>query len=156
AWWVLSDLSDRRGLRPDHVLGVGGASTTLANATIRDPVSSALDLGTGSGVQALHLSTHADRVVATDLSDRALRFAATAARLAGLDWDLRQGNMTEPVHGESFDLVVSNPPFIVGPGTTTHTYRDSGRPGDGISAELAAASPRLLKPRGTLQFLANW
>jgi hypothetical protein len=60
------------------------------------------------------------------------------------------------VAGRRFDLVVSNPPFIVGPGFTTHTYRDSGRAGDGVSAELAAAAPSLLNPGGTLQYLANW
>ncbi len=174
-WWILSDLTtgttgttsttgttgttnttNTTSLRQDHVLGVGGASTTLANAVIRDTVGTALDLGTGCGVQALHLSQHAARVTATDLSERALRFAATSAKLAGLEWDLRRGDMLTPVRGEKFDLVVSNPPFVVGPGTLTHTYRDSGRPGDGISAELAAASPTILNPGGTLQFLANW
>jgi len=84
-WWVVSDVS--ASMRPgtplpvDHVLGVGGASTTLAQATIRRPVGTALDLGTGCGVQALHLSTHAGRVTATDVCARALRFAATTAAL---------------------------------------------------------------------------
>jgi methylase of polypeptide subunit release factors len=158
-WWVLSDLDagTRPGpLRPDHVLGIGGASTTLAGATIRRPVGSALDLGTGCGVQALHLSTHATTVTATDLSTRALRFAATTCALGGERWELLQGDMTAPVAGRRFDLVVSNPPFVVGPGTTTHTYRDSGRAGDAVCAELAAAAPGLLNPGGTCQFLANW
>ena len=159
-WWVVSDVS--ASMRPgtplpvDHVLGVGGASTTLAQATIRRPVGTALDLGTGCGVQALHLSTHADRVTATDLSDRALRFAATTAALNGLDWELLPGDLTSPVRGRRFDLVVSNPPFVVGPGTTTHTYRDSGRSGDAVCAELAAAAPGLLADGGVMQFLANW
>lgn len=158
-WWIVADLPSgaRPGALPaDHVLGIGGASTTLANAIVRDPVATALDLGTGCGVQALHLATHAGRVTATDVSERALRFAATTAALAGLDWDLRLGDLVAPVRGERFDLVVSNPPFVAGPGTTTHTYRDSGRPGDTISAELATAAPSLLNPGGTLQFLANW
>jgi hypothetical protein len=159
-WWVLSDLST--ALRPgaqlpaDHVLGVGGASSTLAQATIRDDVGSALDLGTGCGVQALHLSQHAGRVTATDVSERAVRFAATTAALNGLVWDLRLGDLAEPVAGERFDLVVSNPPFVVGPGEATHTYRDSGRPGDAVCAELVRAAPALLSPGGTMQFLANW
>jgi Methyltransferase small domain len=159
-WWVVCDLSAsmRPGqpLRPDHVLGVGGASTTLAQATIRHPVATALDLGTGCGVQALHLSTHAGRVTATDLSERALRFAATTAALSGLDWELLRGDLTAPVTGRRFDLVVSNPPFVVGPGTTTHTYRDSGRAGDAVCAELTRAATGLLTDGGTMQFLANW
>lgn len=157
-WWVLADLPARPGtqLPSDHVLGVGGASTTLAGATIRRPVGTALDLGTGCGVQALHLSQHAQRVTATDLSPRALSFAAANAALNGLEWELLRGDMLEPVRGRRFDLVVSNPPFVVGPGLATHTYRDSGRAGDGVSAELAAAAPDLLTPGGTIQFLANW
>jgi Methyltransferase small domain len=159
-WWVVADLPSAarpgRPLPADHVLGVGMASMTLADATIRRPVETALDLGTGCGVQALHLSEHARTITATDLSERALRFAATTARLNGLSWDLVRGDMLAPVVGRRFDQVVSNPPFVVGSGVTTHTYRDSGRPGDGICAELAAAAPRLLNPGGTLQYLANW
>jgi methylase of polypeptide subunit release factors len=170
-WWVLADLSAamRAGLplRPDHVLGVGGASTTLAAATIRRPVGSALDLGTGCGVQSLHLSTHAGSVTATDLSERALRFAATTAALNGLDWELLRGDLVAPVADRRFDLVVSNPPFVVGPASSggaataaqripRYTYRDSGRAGDAVSAELVAAAPGLLNPGGTMQFLANW
>jgi methylase of polypeptide subunit release factors len=159
-WWVVADLS--AGMRPgrplpaDHVLGIGGASSTLAAATLRRPIDSALDLGTGCGVQALHLSTHAGRVTATDLLPRALKFAATTAALNGLDWELLAGDLTRPVEGRRFDLVVSNPPFVAGPGSTAHTYRDSGRPGDAVCAELVAAAPGLLNDGGHMQFLANW
>ena len=66
------------------------------------------------------------------------------------------GDLTAPVAGRRFDLVVSNPPFVVGPGTTAHTYRDSGRPGDAVCAELVAAAPGLLTDGGHMQFLANW
>jgi methylase of polypeptide subunit release factors len=159
-WWVLSDLpaGARPGqpLHPEHVLGIGGATSTLINATVRRPVGTALDLGTGSGVQALHLATHAQRVTATDLSERALRFAATTAALNGQQWELLRGDLVEPVAGRRFDLVVSNPPFVVGPGTATHTYRDSGRVGDSVGAELAAAAGHLLTAGGTMQYLANW
>jgi methylase of polypeptide subunit release factors len=159
-WWVLADLPvgsrPGRPLAADHVLGVGGASSTLVGATARRGVRTALDLGTGSGVQALHLATHADSVTATDISARALRFAATTAALNGQHWELLAGDLAAPVAGRRFDLVVSNPPFVVGPGATTHRYKDSGRPGDGIGAELAAAAPGLLAEGGTMQYLANW
>jgi len=158
-WWVVSDLgSDVRPgpLRAHHVLGIGGASVTLAQSTVRPPVATALDLGTGCGVQALHLSEHAAAVTGTDLNPRALRLAATTAALNGLDWELLAGDLVEPVAGRRFDLVVSNPPFVVGPGRTTHTYRDSGRPGDGVSAEVVAAAPTLLNDGGWMQLLANW
>ena len=95
-------------------------------------------------------------MTATDLSDRALRFAATTAALNGLSWELLAGDLLAPVAGRRFDLVVSNPPFVIGPGATRYTYRDSGRAGDAVCAELAAAAPDLLTEGGTLQFLANW
>jgi hypothetical protein len=159
SWWVLSDLGAdvRPGpLRADHVLGIGGASVMLAQSTVRPKVDAALDLGTGCGIQALHLSQHAGSVTATDLNPRALRLAATTAALNGLDWELLEGDLAAPVAGRRFGLVVSNPPFVVGPGRATHSYRDSGRPGDAISAELVASAPALLAEGGWLQFLANW
>jgi len=162
-WWVLSDLGAdvRPGrLQPEHVLGIGQAATTLAQATIRRPVGRALDIGTGSGVQALHLSRHADSVTGTDLSGRALAFAAANAALNGLSWQLRQGSLLEPVRGEQFDLVVCNPPFIVGPGYHTNdggfTYRDSGFASDSVSRQLIEGLPAVLTEGGTAQLLANW
>ena len=66
---------------------------------MRRPVATALDLGTGCGVQALQLSTHADTVTATDLSERALRFAATTAAVNGLSWELLAGDLGGPRYG---------------------------------------------------------
>lgn len=113
SWWVASDPTTHPRSEPlpvDHVLGIGGASSTLASWTPRTQVARALDVGTGCGVQSLHLSGHADSVVATDLSRRALGYAAFNAALNRADWDLRQGSFLEPVAGETFDLIVSNPP----------------------------------------------
>ena len=79
-WWILSDLGEDvtgEPIRPDHVLGIGGATTSLLKATLRTPVESALDLGCGCGIQALYLATHATRVVATDLSSRACEITRT-------------------------------------------------------------------------------
>ena len=163
AWWVVSDLGTgldvrHRPLDLEHVLGVGGASTTLAQATVRRDVGRALDIGTGCGVQALHASRHSDDVVATDVSARALRLAAMTAELSGVRLDLRQGDLLAPVEGETFDLVVCNPPFVVGApaGGARHTYRDAGLDLDGVGARLAASTPALLRQGGTFQMLANW
>lgn len=158
-WWVVSDFGAdvRPGpLAADHVLGVGGASLTLAQATPRHPVGRALDIGTGCGVQSLHLARHAGAVVATDTSTRALRFAATTAALSGQEWDLRRGSLTEPVAGERFDLVVANPPFVVSAGEVGHEYRDGGYAGDGLCEALVRGLPAVLAPGGTAQTLANW
>lgn len=140
----------------DHVLGIGGASVSLARAIIRQPAGRVLDIGTGCGIQALHLDAHCDEIVATDTNHRALALAAATARLNGMTWDLRAGSLFEPVAGERFDLIVSNPPFVVGAGAQDYIYRDSGMVGDTICAELIRQLPDHLNPGGTAQLLANW
>lgn len=161
-WWIASDLSELstgRALHGEHVLGVGGASLTLARLTPREHVSRVLDLGCGGGIQAMHASRHADTVVATDLSQRALAFASFNAALNGITLDLRQGSLLEPVAGERFDLIVSNPPFVITPRSTSEeawTYRDGGRAGDDLLAELLTALPEHLHEDGRAVMLANW
>ncbi|NDK92271.1 methyltransferase [Gordonia desulfuricans] len=140
----------------DHVLGIGGASVSLARAVIRDKVGAALDLGTGCGIQALHMNAHCESIVATDTNPRALALAAATARLNGMSWDLREGSLFDPVAGERFDLIVSNPPFVVGSGGQDYIYRDSGMVGDTICADLIRQLPDHLTDGGTAQLLANW
>lgn len=74
-----------------------------------------LDLGTGSGAIALALATErpACQVVATDFSEAAVAVARQNARQLQLgNVDFVQGDWIEPVVGETFDLVVSNPPYL--------------------------------------------
>ena len=158
-WWVVADLGTdiRPGpVRPDHVLGVGPAALTLSSATVRRPVGTALDVGTGCGVQTLHLSRHAGAITGTDVLPRALAMARLTARLNGLQWELIEGDLLAPVEGRRFDLVVSNPPFIVGPGDAGFAYRDSGLAGDEVSRRLIRRAPGVLADGGRCQLLANW
>ena len=143
-------------LRRDHVLGIGGASMSLARAVVRTPVRRALDLGTGCGIQALHLDGHCEQIVGTDTNERALMLAAATARLNGMSWDLRSGSLFEPVAGERFDLIVSNPPFVIGSGASDYEYRDSGVAGDGVCRTLVQQVGDHLNPGGTAQIMANW
>jgi methylase of polypeptide subunit release factors len=159
-WWVCSDLTPGLDgvLSPvpaDHVLGVSSASSTLAQITVRPEVARALDLGTGCGVQSLHLARHARHVVATDVSDRAVAMAGITAALNRVTVDLRHGDLYEPVADDRFDLVVSNPPFVVSPGGR-HVYRDSGLVGDEISLRVVVEGARRLTEGGWLQALVNW
>ncbi|OAH11364.1 release factor glutamine methyltransferase [Streptomyces jeddahensis] len=162
-WFIVSDLgcavggAGGIGSRAEGVvLGVGGASTTLAGITVRTPVASALDLGTGSGIQALHAAQHATRVTATDLNPRALHITRLTLALSGApEADLRQGSLFEPVAGETYDLIVSNPPFVISPGPRL-TYRDGGMGGDDLCRTLVQQAGERLNPGGYAQFLANW
>ncbi|MFC3762926.1 DUF7059 domain-containing protein [Tenggerimyces flavus] len=159
-WWVAADLTPgmdgaRPAVTPDHVLGVNSSATTLAQLTPRTKVERALDLGTGCGVQALHLASHAATVVGTDVNERALAVARLNARLAGIEVDVRDGSLFEPVDGERFDLVVSNPPFVISPGGDL-VYRDSGLAGDQLCRQLVNQLPKYLNDHGVGQVLANW
>lgn len=161
--WLAADLPQtviRTPLPANHVLGTGGASATLASWTPRRRVARALDIGTGCGVQALSLLTHVDQVVATDISAPALTYARFNAALNGSDLDLRAGSLLEPIGAdESFDLVVSNPPFVITPRVATmpsYEYRDGGLAGDTLVRGLIRELPRVLAPGGIAQLLANW
>ncbi|MGW2562636.1 DUF7059 domain-containing protein [Streptomyces sp. NPDC001514] len=162
-WFIVSDLGcavggagGASGREEGVVLGVGGASTTLAGITVRTPVSSALDVGTGSGIQALHATQHATRVTATDLNPRALAFTRLTLALSGApEADLREGSLFAPVESETYDLIVSNPPFVISPGARL-TYRDGGMGGDDLCRSLVQQSGERLNEGGFAQFLANW
>ncbi|MFI9760971.1 methyltransferase [Streptomyces sp. NPDC051963] len=163
-WFIVSDLGCAVGgaggigsRNEGVVLGVGGASMTLAGITVRTPVSAALDLGTGSGIQALHAAQHATRVTATDVNPRALHITALTLALSGAPGaDLREGSLFEPVRDdETYDLIVSNPPFVISPGARL-TYRDGGMGGDDLCRTLVQESGERLREGGFAQFLANW
>ncbi|MGZ4320399.1 MAG: methyltransferase [Gaiellaceae bacterium] len=139
----------------NFVTGVNAASRTLATLTVRRPVERALDLGTGSGVEALLAARHAETVVATDINPRALEYARLSARLNGLDLDLREGSFFEPVEGERFDLIVANPPFVLSP-DSEFVYRDSSLPGDAVCREVVRGASAHLRPGGFATVLCNW
>ncbi|WP_416446733.1 methyltransferase [Leucobacter sp. HNU] len=162
-WWILSDLDDqlRRGpARNDHVMGVGGATRSLISQAPAQQVERSLDLGTGCGIVALHLALRGP-VVATDISERALALARANARLNGLAdrIEFRRGDLFAPVAGDRFDLVLSNPPFVITPrepGAPVYEYRDGGRTGDELAADVVRAAPEHLRTGGTALCLANW
>ena len=149
--------SDRHGIGgPDHVAGVHRPSATLSNLTVRRPVASALDVGTGCGVQAMKAAGHCGRVLASDVNERALAFAAFNAALNGVDnVEFRPGSFFEPAGDERFDLVVCNPPYVISPESSL-VFRDSGLPGDTVSAELVAALPSFLRDGGFGTIMISW
>nr|WP_242613988.1 class I SAM-dependent methyltransferase [Actinomadura roseirufa] len=162
--YAVSDLKVRPGpdaaVPDDHVVGVGGASGSLARLVTHSPVDNFLDVGTGCGVQVVHLATRnpSARITATDVNPRALRLAQMSLALSGVRGaELLEGSLLEPVQGRTFDLIVSNPPFVVAPsGDRRFTYRESGLPGDDFCRRLVSEAPALLNEGGRCQLLANW
>lgn len=152
---VASDRSARPS-RADHVVRIGPATRTLAALTVRRPVDAALDLGTGSGVQAFLAARHSEHVVGLDLNPRALRLARLNAELNGIEnVDWRQGDLFEPLRDEQFGLVAANPPFVVSP-VDELTYRDGGRGGDELSREVVVGAARHLREGGFASILCSW
>lgn len=121
-----------------------------------------LDLGTGSGCIALAIGHERPhwQIVATDVSDAALGFARENARRLGLSRvGFRAGSWYEPLAGERFELIVSNPPYI---GEGEPELQDTGlsfeprsalTPGtDGLAAlrAIIEGAPQHLSPGGSL------
>ena len=143
-------------LRDDHVVGLNPPALLLARLTVRRRVRTVLDLGCGGGVQALLAARHADRVVGVDLNPRAVAFARFNARLNEVtNAEFRQGDLFDPVRGERFDLLVCNPPYVVSPETQL-LFRDGGRPGDSLCAEIVRRAGEHLEEGGFATVLVNW
>ncbi|MFJ8079171.1 HemK2/MTQ2 family protein methyltransferase [Streptomyces sp. NPDC096205] len=130
----------------------------LADALSEEPLppgASVLDVGTGTGALALDAARQGSRVTAVDVSWRAAWAARVNARLAGLPIRVRRGNLFAPVRGQSFDLILANPPYVPAPS-------DSGRPRGAARAwnagpdgrlvldRICREAPALLRPGGVL------
>lgn len=150
--------SDRRDAADESnvVPGLHRPSATLGTLTVRRPVRRALDVGTGNGIQAILVSPFSEQVIATDVNERALAFAALNATLNGVgNIELRLGSFLEPVAGERFGLVVANPPYVISP-ESRYLFRDGGLGGDRVSAELVHALPDHLEPGGFASVMVSW
>jgi SAM-dependent methyltransferase len=152
-------LSDDLSVGGDAVMGAAPSTKSLAGiARPRSRAGRALDLGCGAGTVALALAQRCDRVVATDISERAVTLARLNAALNGMDnIECRVGDLFEPVSGESFDIVASQPPFIPRDdeaGPTTFLF--GGPRGDEISMRILRGLRASLSPGASAYLLAEW
>lgn len=155
---ITSDVRLRAGeaAPADHVPGVHRPSVTLAHLTVRRPVRSFLDLGTGCGVEAMLASPHAERVIATDVSARAVNFAAFNAQLnLTPNIEYRVGSWFEPIGDARFDTIVCNPPYVISP-ASEYIYRDSGLRGDSVSEQVVRSIPAHLAEGGFGTVQISW
>jgi hypothetical protein len=155
---ITSDVRLRPGepAPADHVPGVHRPSVTLAHLTVRRPVRSFLDLATGCGVEGLLASTHAERVLATDVSPRAVNFAAFNAQLNNVsNIEFRAGSWFDPVGDERFETIACNPPYVISP-ASEYIYRDSGLVGDSVSEQVVRSIPPHLEEGGFATLAISW
>lgn len=156
--WIISDRPrvDGGPPRDNFVMGFGGSTRTLLNVMRRTPVPRTLDLGTGCGVLALMAAGHSEHVVAVDLNPRAIEMVRFNAALNGIkNVEARVGNLFEPVAGEKFDQVLSNPPFVVSP-SDGPMYRDGRMSGDQFCENLFRQLPDYLQADAFAHVLCNW
>ena len=136
------------------------ASTHSANflrlLTLRDTVGDTLDLGCGCGLHALFAARHSTRVIATDISPQAIAYTRFNAMLNDVgNVECLEGDLFEPVAGKQFDLIVSNPPFVIGP-SESFVYRDNPLALDEFCKTLVAEAPHYLREGAHLQMLCEW
>ncbi|MCV2357429.1 peptide chain release factor N(5)-glutamine methyltransferase [Paucibacter sp. TC2R-5] len=120
---------------------------------------SLVDLGTGSGAIALAIKASFPEAVvsAVDLSAAALAVAQGNAKRLNLDVTFHQGDWWQPLAGQRFDVIVSNPPYIAGgdPHLPALKHEPIGAltpGGDGLSdlQQLIEGAPAHLLPGGWL------
>jgi release factor glutamine methyltransferase len=133
--WLLAD-----SLRHEHL----DADTAL------------LDLCTGSGLLAVHAARrYRCRVTAADLSRRAVASARLNAALNGVRVRALRGDLFDPVGGEQFDVIVSNPPYVPNPsgqagGRGVARAWEAGFDGRAFLDRICAAAPSHLRRGGVL------
>lgn len=123
------------------------------------------DIGTGSGVIAITLALEAGvGMVATDISERALKVARTNAARYKASVQFRKGHLLEPLvaGGDRFDVVVSNPPYVkrsdihtLAPVVRDYEPRlalDGGESGLEKFAEITNRLPEVLKEQAIVAF----
>ena len=74
------------------------------------------DLGTGTGAIALALKSErpTDTIYAVEFNANAVALAQLNSERLGLKIEVRQGSWFEPLVGLTFDMLLSNPPYIDG------------------------------------------
>jgi len=104
--------------RPETEILVEEAIKTFPQNELFDKTINILELGTGSGAVAIALAKELQRgsIVATDISDIAIKTARENAKVHGLEKQITflKGSLFEPVRERigTFNLVISNPPYI--------------------------------------------
>lgn len=140
----------------EYVMGIGQSTLTLVNLMVNRHSRHTLDLGSGCGVLSFLAARHSDRVVGVDRNPRAVAMAAFNAALNEYAHvAFREGDLFKPVDKERFDLIVTNPPFVISP-ESRYIYRDGNMEGDDLCRAIVGEVPKRLNEGGYCQLLCNW
>ena len=131
----------------------------LASALAEQPLGAdtrVLDLCAGTAALAVRAAElGADDVTAIDISRRAVLTARLNSRIHGHTIRVLQGDLTVPVRGEHFGLVISNPPYVPAeddriPDIGISRAWDAGTDGRALLDRICTQAPDVLAPGGTL------
>jgi len=141
------------------VMGAGQTTADLCRAAFPDnPIRSVLDLGCGAGTVALLFAAQSVDSVGTDINPRAIALARVNAalnRVGNARFDA--GDLFGPVRGQTFDLIVSQPPFVPRVGSAAPVlYLFGGARGDELPLRLLRELPPHLAPGGRAVLLIEW
>jgi release factor glutamine methyltransferase len=114
-----------------------------------------LELCTGSGAVALEAAAAGASVVAVDISRRSVATVRLNAALRRLRVDARRGSLFEPVAGETFDVIATNPPYVPAstddlPDRGARRAWDAGRAGRALIDPICDSAPDHLSPGGAI------
>jgi carbamoyltransferase len=141
---------------PDRVMSIGQDSAGLARMVAESGGGSALDLGCGSGVISFAAADGFDRVTGVDINPRALNFSRFNALLNGVEnVTFLEGDLYEPVSGETFNLIASNPPYVPTPGDAPTWFRDGGPSGEAVVGRILAGLPEHLGAGGVCAIVST-
>lgn len=152
-------LSDELAHGDAAVMGFSENTVALGAAAFpRRPLGRVLDLGCGAGTLGVMLARGAREVIGTDVNPRALALARVNAILNGIEnLELRRSDLFAEVAGESFDLIVSQPPFVPHPeGVAGASFLYGGSRGDEIALALLGGLAAHLSPRGRAVLFVEW
>jgi release factor glutamine methyltransferase len=145
-------------LTPPGVFRPISDSWLLADAVRREVEgrqASVLDVCTGSGVVALAAAAAGADVTAVDVSRRAVATTWWNARRQGTRVRVRRGRSYDPVAGERFDVITSNPPYVPStddelPTRGLERAWAAGRDGRLVLDDLCDRAPDHLRPGGVV------
>jgi len=142
---------------PDQVQAPKAGSLVFCRHLLVRPGERVLEIGGGLGLAAVLAAKDGARVTATDVLPEAVEVMRANAALNGVVVDARLGDCYEPVGGERFDLVCTNPPQM--PTPPGRVRRDAAAAADNGGADgwelldrVIAGAPRHLHPGGRLIF----
>jgi carbamoyltransferase len=135
-----------------------GEQSLLANALLREPCDTALDVCTGSGVFAILAARFCSHVWAVDINPRAVRFAKFNALLNGADnVTVLDSDVYSGLDNLTFDVITANPPYnpTCGAVETPRLSVHGGFGGEEVLFAILAGLRQHLRPGGRAQIITR-